>query len=254
MPEAHDSEGKYVYCVIQCDQGPQLTTLGMGERGDVVYTIHEEGLAAVVSDSPIVRYDALRRNMMAHTRVLEEVMQHFTILPVRYGTIAPNADIVQKKLLGERREELLTLLQDMEGRVELGLKAFWHEDTLFPEIVASNPSIRVLRDSLMGRPVEETHFERMRLGEMVEAAMEQKREQDAELILSRVRPLVQRLEINKTLGDRMVLNAALLVDQSSELAVDEAVQELDARLGHRLMFKYVGSVPPYNFVSLTVHW
>ena len=254
MPESRDSEGKYLYCVIRCDHVPRLTSLGMGERGDVVYTIHEEDLAAVVSDSPIVRYDALRRNMMAHTGVIEEVMQDFTVLPVRYGTIAPNAETIRRKLLIERREELLALLRDMEGRVELGLKAFWHEDTLFPEIVKMNPAVRALRDSLMGRPAEETHFERMRLGEMVEAAMEQKREQDVELILSRLRPLVQRLELGSTFGDRMVLNVALLVDKSSEPAVDKAVQELDASLGDRLMFKYVGSVPPYNFVKLVMSW
>jgi len=32
------------------------------------------------------------------------------------------------------------------------------------------------------------------------------------------------------------------------------VQQLDAELGQRLMFKYVGSAPPYNFVKLVMHW
>jgi hypothetical protein len=52
----------------------------------------------------------------------------------------------------------------------------------------------------------------------------------------------------------MVLNAAFLVDKDAEAIVDEAVQQLDADLGQRLMFKYVGSVPPYNFVKLVMHW
>ena len=254
MPESGDSEGKYLYCVIQCEEDPRFTSLGMGERGDAVHVIREGDLAAVVSDTPIVRYEALRRNMMAHTAVIEEVMRDFTVLPVRYGTIAPDVETVRRKLLIERREELLGLLERMNGRVELGLKAFWHEDTLFPEIVSTNPPIRALRDSLMGKPAEQTHFERMRLGEMVEAAIERKRKDDAERILLRVRPLIESLELNSTFGDRMVLNAALLVHKDSEQAVDDVVQEIDAELGDRLMFKYVGSVPPYNFVSLTVTW
>ena len=90
MPESGDSEGKYLYCVIQCDEDPRFTSLGMGERGDAVHVIRERDLAAVVSDTPIVRYEALRRNMMAHTAVIEEVMRDFTVLPVRYGTIAPD--------------------------------------------------------------------------------------------------------------------------------------------------------------------
>ena len=254
MPESKDSEGKYLYCVIRCEKPPHLTSLGMGERGDAVYTICEGGLGAVVSDSPVVRYEALRRNMMAHTGVIEEVMKDFTVLPVRYGTIAPDEALIRRKLLVDRRDELLGMLDGMDGRIELGLKAFWHEEALFPEIVNTNPSIRALRDSLAGKPAEQTYFERMRLGEMVEAAMEQKREQDAELVLARVRPLVERVELSATFGDRMVLNAAFLVKKQAEPAVDEAVQALDAALGDRLMFKYVGSVPPYNFVKLAMYW
>ena len=256
MPEPRDSEGKYlyVYCVIRCEEQPEFTSLGMGERGDAVYTVHQGDLAAVVSDSPSDAFEARRRNMMAHTAVLEEVMNSFTILPLRFSTVAPDAELVRDKLLGERRDELLSLWRKMDGRVELGLKAFWHEDTLFQGIVDENPQIRSLRDSLAGRPAEASHAERMKLGELVEAAMKQRRQRDSELILSRVRPLAHDVAINDNYGERMVLNAAFLVDKDAEPRVDEAVQQLDADLGQRLMFKYVGSAPPYNFVKLVMHW
>ena len=256
MPEPRDSEGQYVYvyCVIRCKEQPELTSLGMGERGDAVYTVHQGDLAAVVSHSPVDAYEARRRNMMAHTAVLEEVMNSFTILPLRFSTVAPNVDLIKDKLLGERRNELLALWKEMDGRVELGLKAFWHEDTLFQGIVDENPAIRALRDSLAGRSAEETHAERMKLGELVEVAMKQRRQRDSELILTRLRPLARDVAINDNYGERMVLNAAFLVDKDAEPRLDEAVQQLDADLGQRLMFKYVGSVPPYNFVKLVMHW
>ena len=256
MPESRDSDGKYlyVYCVIRCDEPPEFTSLGMGERGDAVYTVHQGDLAAVVSDSPSDAFEARRRNMMAHTAVLEEVMSSFTILPLRFSTVAPDVELVRDKLLGERRDELLSLWREMDGRVELGLKAFWHEDTLFQGIVDENPHIRALRDSLAGRSAEETHAERMKLGELVEVAMKQRRQRDSELILSRLRPLTHNVAINDNYGERMVLNAAFLVDKDAEPRVDEAVQQLDTELGQRLMFKYVGSVPPYNFVKLVMHW
>ena len=256
MSQARDSNGSYVYvyCVIRCERPPQIATLGIGERGDAVYTVRHDDLAAVVSDSPTAEYEARRRNMMAHTAVLEEVMRDFSILPVRFGSVAPDTEVIRRKLLAERRDELLGLLQEIDGRVELGLKAFWHEDTLFKGIVDENPRIRMLRDALKGRSAEETHHERMKLGEMVEEAMKQRRKRDADVILNRLRPVVRRLVVNDVFGDRMVLNAAMLVDKGSEPMVDETVQQLDADLGQRLMFKYVGSLPPYNFVKLVVLW
>lgn len=254
MPQPETPMGKYMYCIIRCPETRQFSTLGIGERGDIVNTVHFKGLAAVVSDSPVVEYESSRRNMMAHTRVLEEVMQEFTILPVRFSTIAPNTKAIQEQVLNGRYEEFNRVLAEMEDRVELGLKAFWYEEVIFKEIVEENPPIRKLRDSLMGRPPEETYYDRIRLGEMVEAAMERQRDLDAEKILARVRPLVHKTRANKVVTDRMVLNAAFLVDADREAEVDQTVQELDADLADRLMFKYVGPVPPYNFVSIVIEW
>jgi hypothetical protein len=254
MPEPETPIGKYMYCVIRCPEPRQFTTRGIGERGDVVHTVSFMSLAAVVSDSPVIEYDSSRRNMMAHTLVLEEVMREFTILPVRFGTVAPGVEAIQEKVLKRRYGELNGLLNEMEGRVELGLKAFWYEEVIFHEVVEENPAIRSLRDSLMGRTAEETYYDRIRLGEMVEAAMAKKRDEDAEKILARLRPLVYQTRANKVITDRMVVNAAFLVEEGRGLEFDQAIQQLDAEMGRRLIFKYVGPVPPYNFVNIVVHW
>ncbi|MGA9351590.1 MAG: GvpL/GvpF family gas vesicle protein [Anaerolineae bacterium] len=254
MPESETPTGKYMYCIIRCPEPRQFTTLGIGERGDVVNTIHFEDLATVVSDSPNIEYESSRRNMMAHTLVLEEVMREFTILPVRFGTVAPSVESIQEKLLKRRFGEFYGLLQEMGGRVELGLKAFWYEDVIFQEIVEENPPIRRLRDGLMGRPSEETYYDRIRLGEMIENAMWKKRDEDAEKILTPLRPLVRETRSNKVIMDRMVLNAAFLVDEARQVEFDAAVERLDEEMGKRLIFKYVGPVPPYNFVNIVVHW
>lgn len=254
MPEPETHMGKYLYCIIRCPEPRQFTNLGIGERGDVVHTVNFNGLAAVVSDSPAVEFERSRRNMMAHTVVLEEVMQEFTILPVRFGTVAPSMKAIEEKLLKQRYDELDRLLNEMEGRAEQGVKAFWYEEIIFNEIVEENPPIRRLRDGLIDRTPEETYYERIRLGEMIEAAMDKKRDEDAEEILGRLRPLAYRTRTNKTITDRMVLNAAFLIDQNREHEFDHTIQHLDEEMGKRLMFKYVGPVPPYNFVNITVHW
>jgi len=254
MPQPEPPMGKYMYCIIRSPESCRFTTLGVGERGDIVHTVHFMGLAAVVSDSPIAEYESSRRNMMAHTRVLEEVMQGFTLLPVRFGTVAPSAEAIQEKVLKRRYGELNHFLGEMEGRVELGLKVFWYEDVIFREIVEENPPIRSLRDSLMGRRPEETYYDRIRLGEMIENAMWKKRDEDAEKILTPLRPLVHKSQGNKVITDRMVLNAAFLVNEAHQAEFDAAVKRLDEEMGKRLIFKYVGPVPPYNFVNIVVHW
>jgi hypothetical protein len=251
MPETATPQGKYVYCIIRAEEPRQFVTLGIGERGDLVYTVNFMSLAAVVSDSPTATYEGNRRNMMAHTRVMEEVMQEFTILPVRFGTVAPNVEAIQEKVLKRRFGGLVGLFNEVEDHAEMGLKAFWYEDAIFQEIVAENQTVRTLRDNLLGRSLEETYYDRIRLGEMVERIMFEKRTQDSEQILGRLRPLADKTVVNQVVTDRMVLNGAFLVPKAQQAAFDEAVRTLDEEMGKRLIFKYVGPVPPYN---LSTSW
>jgi len=51
----------------------------------------------------------------------------------------------------------------------------------------------------------------------------------------------------------MVLNAAFLIKNSMEPDFDKAVNDLDEKLGSLMTFKYVGTLPPYNFVNLVIN-
>ena len=245
---------QYLYCLVRCKEPRTFEMLGMGERGDVVHTINFRDLAVVASDSPLPRYDNTRRNMMAHMRVLDEVMTEFSVLPIRFDCVGPSPDGVREQLLKARYRELNALLEGMEGRMETGLKVFWYEDVVLQEIVRDNPTIRRMRDSLAGRSVEATYYDRIRLGELVEAELKARRGRDAESVLERLRPLAEKTQVNPTIGDQMVLNSAFLIERAREAEFNAAVRALDADMGRRLLIKCVGPVAPYNFVNVTMRW
>ena len=255
-PKAHTESdvNQYLYCIMRSREPRTFDTLGIGERGDVVHTINFGNLAVAASDSPLPRYDNTRRNMMAHMRVLDEVMSEYTVLPIRFDCVAPDPETVRDQLLRARQKELSTMLDKMEGRIEMGLKAFWYEDVVYQEIVQNNPAIRRMRNGLAGRSVEETYYDRIRLGEMVEAELKARRAQDAESILERLRPVAEKSLSNATIADHMVLNAAFLISRTREAEFGNVVRALDSDLGGRLLIKSVGPVAPYNFVNVSMHW
>lgn len=241
---------KYLYCVIGCPEYREFGNRGIGGSGDLVHTVNHRGLAAVVSDAREEEYESTRRNLMAHMAVLEAVMAAFTCLPMRFNSIASDEAAVRTTLLAARHDDLRTMLAEMEGRTEVGLKVFWYQDAVFREIAAEDGVIRRLRDDLAGRSPEEGHRERIRLGELVEAALVRKRQSEAERILSRLRPLAHRMRLGDLMGERMVLNGAFLVDRRREGEFEDVISALDQQLGARLLFKYVVAVPPYSFVEL----
>ena len=74
------------------------------------------------------------------------------------------------------------------------------------------------------------------------------------MILTALSPYSVQFRANETFGERMIVNAAFLVERTREPEMDAAVRNLDAQQTQRVLFRYVGPVPPYNFVNLVIHW
>ena len=89
----------------------------------------------------------------------------------------------------------------------------------------------------------------MQYGRLVEAAIEARRERYVTSIFDALRPSAVASRVNKPIGDKMILNAAFLVDRSREAAFDARVKALGAKFDE-LTFRYTGPWPPYNFVNI----
>jgi hypothetical protein len=240
----------YVYGVVWGEGSGEFAARGLG--GEQVYVLQYAELAALMSPSSPAGYPATRGNVVTHHLVLEEAMRAGAVLPMRFGIVAPSAQAVRDQVLRPRLAELQGLLARVAGKVELGLKVYWQEQVVFQEIVAENQELRALRDSLVGRPAQETKSGRIRLGQMVEADLWAKRERDASQILGVLGPLAHDMVIGKIGAEMMVLDATFLVSAERQGEFDQAVTKLNQELGRRLTFKYVGPLPPYSFVSITL--
>ncbi|MEI6276434.1 MAG: GvpL/GvpF family gas vesicle protein [Prolixibacteraceae bacterium] len=247
-------EGKYIYGIIRNSEPLDFGPIGIGKRADSVYSVTYNGVSAIVSSSPIVIYEARRLNMIAHEKVLEEVMKNFTVLPVRFSTISEHSDdagilrIIEKDY--QKFDEMLT---KMEGKKELGLKVLGLESAIYEDIIEKYDDIRTLRAKLMNLPVDKTHYQRVKIGEMVAEALKRESENYKKSIIDVLTPLSDDVKINDNYGDMMILNAAFLIKSGNEPAFDELVNNLSENLSRFMTFKYVGTLPLYNFVNLTIN-
>jgi hypothetical protein len=138
--------------------------------------------------------------------------------------------------------------------VELGVKAIWDRERIFAALLEDDPELRLFRDTLAGKSEAETLYQRVQLGQMVEQALTTRRARDAAQVIETLRPLAVQVCENPILGDMMVVNAAFLVDRRRESVFDARVHSMDQEFEGLLSFRYVGPLPPFNFVSLVVTW
>ena len=120
---------------------------------------------------------------------------------------------------------------------------------MFPE-VNENEELRRLKAEIESNRQTSTYFARMQLGRLVEAAMEDASNRYVTDIHERLKDVSVASRSNKVIGDRMILNAAFLVDRKAEKPFDEKVKEISRQYEDLLTFKYTGPWPPYNFVNI----
>lgn len=244
--------GQYLYCIIH-EPKTDIEWDLKGMNALTVTSIHFRDLAVITSVSPMVRYRLSRENVITHEVVIEKVMSKgYTVLPIRFGTIAKNLEIVKKKLLEGRYWEFEGLIRKLEGKLEVGVRIFCDEKHLFDEVLKNNSQIVKLKDEIAKRPPNEMHSERVKIGQMVQEALKVQKNNYQDTFLKTFVDLAVEHRLNQALGDKMLFNGAFLIDSSQESNFTKRVEELEQKLGKDFQVKYIGVTPPFNFVNIVV--
>lgn len=233
--------GLYVYGVVHGDHPCELSGLtGVGGQTGVLHRIQVGSLAAVVSPAP-PDLRARRRDLVAHQRVLVELHGQGGVLPMRFGVVSPDEEILRGDLSrGANRYH--ALLRDLSGRVELNVKVLPDEEQMLREVARNEPVVRRLREGDVG-----SYHSRLALGEAVASALRERQHADAHQVLETLGPLAVRTAVGPQTTDT-VLNAGFLVDQGDTETFTSAVETLGRQMGSRVLLRCTGPLPPYSFV------
>lgn len=246
LAAAPEERALYVYSIIRVPRPQQFDAVGMDERWPV-RTIHHQDLAAVVSEVPSGTVESTRSNLLAHERVNGAVLHDHTIIPMSFGMVFRSRDDVVE-LLRSGHDTFASVLDDMHDKLEFGLKVSWNRDAVVRSIEEEDDEVRSLRDEIAER--EGSAFgPRMQYGRLVEAALEQRSRLLVAEFLRRLRDVCVASRCNDTVGERMIMNAAFLVQRRREAAFDRRVKAI-AEDFPELSFQYTGPWPPYNFVAI----
>lgn len=236
----------YVYCFTHARHPLPLDGLrGVGADETVPRAIHHEGLAAVVSDAP-EGLRPKRRDLVAHETVLETLGAAGVVVPMRFGTVAPDDDAVVAELTrGARRyAELLTRL---EGHVERNVKGAHQEDALLADLLTANAELRARNEALRAAGGG-SQPERVAFGEQVSLAVEQRRIRDAAFVVAALRPFAE-LDRHAPPVEGCFVNVSFLIPAAAQADFDAAVTQLRTAMDGYADLRVSGALPPYSFVD-----
>lgn len=235
----------YVYGITAASHpSPRENMTGVGDPARRVRLLTEGDLAAVVSDAP----DGLRpkrKDLLAHQNVLAEVGAAGCVLPMRFGSVAPD-DSTVTDVLAQRADHYRERLQALSGMVEYNVKASPDEETMLNHVLSQNSEIRDLAET--NRHAGGGSYEqRVRLGEMVAAAVQAQEAEDAAATTQALQPEAAAVSAGPQSTSYLV-NMSFLVGRNTAQAFLAAVENVRKKLP-RLELRVNGPLPPYSFVE-----
>ena len=248
---------KHVYGIVQADRGTRPGALGVG--GSPIYTLAYQGLACVLSDYAGDDFanmpkEELVRHLLVYQAVIEQVIEEDTVLPVKFGTLlAGEGEVLE--LLSQGHSRLADALARVDGRIEVEVAATWDINQVLAEI-AHEPEIaqarEAVRKALATLPAGDVLQQRVRLGQMVKEALDQRREAHRQRMMDFLRPLALDMQPNALISDQMVMNVAFLVDRAREKEFVCHLEQLSDLFHDQINFRIVGPLPPYSFSTVEV--
>jgi hypothetical protein len=241
----------YVYAVVRAPSGA-ISGDGVGARPARVRAVEAAGLAAVVSDVPASWRAAGRADVEAHDRVLATLVERETVVPMRFGIVMGTDDEVREHLLERHADELASLLERLEGRLQMSVKAYYANEALLREVLKRRPELKQRSKLLEGVPPAASQQQRIELGRDVAEAVEEQRSFDERVLVAPLADVAEDLQVDPPASVRQAMTVQLLIDARQRPRLDAAVQRLADENADRFTFRYVGPLPPYSFCDLAL--
>jgi hypothetical protein len=248
---SEDKPRTWIYGVVPA--GAALKELDRRrERLPEVAVVEMGDLGAIVGDAPPEDdAKALRDRALAHARVLEAAVVDAPVVPLRFGTVVEGSDEeIASQLLEARGDELSQYLEKVKGYVQMILKVNYDEEAVLREVVENEPEIQQLWQMSREGPEVATRDARVRLGEMLHNAVEQRRERDSQDIQERLKDSVVAGSVEDVEKDFQVINVALLIERDKRNEFEEALEAVASEREERMSFTLQGPMPAYNFIDM----
>lgn len=242
-----EGRGVLVYGVVDASSKVPAGLTGLDDAP--VTSVRHGRVAAVVGEITLDRPPGRRAELVAYSTVLDTLAEAGAVAPVQFGSVLLDEQAVVEDLLAPNEDEFAELLVQLEGRTQFNLRATYLEEVVLTELVQTDPEIRELRELTRGLPEDAAYGERVRLGELVARALEERSGADADVLLDAITPLVAGCNVRPGGGADHVLDAALLVDDDRRDEVVDRLEGLAEAVHERMRLRLVGPVAPYDFVG-----
>jgi len=125
----------------------------------------------------------------------------------------------------------------------------YERDAVLRELLMGSDEIRALREKVWDLPEDASYYDRVRLGELVVAALGERRQIEGAQILKQLEPFAVATVSHQLASPEDVVDNAFLIERERQQEFDDAVEDIGEELAGRVRLRLLGPVAAYDFVG-----
>jgi hypothetical protein len=239
----------YVFGIMRAGDADRAVSASQTHGRPPLEAVEHGGVSGLVSPTGEGELRLRRDTILAHSDVLQASFEHGPVLPFRFGTVVADAETVVQDLLAPSAQRALARLNALEGKVEMQVKATYAEEPLLRSILGQDRALARHVQRTQALPAAATHFDRIRIGEAIAAAIQARQAADQEALLRALSPRAVAHAVSQPHHERAVLNAGFLVDRVELAQFDQVVESLSRERADEIEFTLIGPLPAYSFAD-----
>jgi Gas vesicle synthesis protein GvpL/GvpF len=242
-------KGIYVYGIIPADVELAAETPGVGDPPGQIRVVRSDGLAALVSEVDCSRPLGSPQDLVAHEQIVDATAAEVPVLPARFGAVMASEEEVAEDLLAANHDEFEDAIQELEGRAQFVVKGRYSEQAILAEILSENRQAGHLANKLRGADPDATRDARIKLGEIINGAVEVKRRKDTRALGDAMDGHCVASVVREPTHELDAVHVAFLVETDGESEMEQAVEDLARDWEGRIDVRLLGPMAAYDFVG-----
>ncbi|MEU5841013.1 GvpL/GvpF family gas vesicle protein [Rhodococcus sp. NPDC047139] len=247
--ESASTTAVYVYGIVPSDVEPEEHASGVGNPPADVSVVRSGRIAALVSEIPTDRALGTPDDLQAHAALLDGTVTVAPVLPLRFGAVLTDRDAVAEELLEGHEDELESALEQLDGLAQFVVKGRYVESTILQEILEENSDASQLREQIRGQSEDATREARMALGEIINATIESKRNEDTRRTVEALASLDPMVNERQPTHEQDAVHIAVLVELERQDELEGILQDLGREWEERVDISLLGPMAAYDFVA-----
>lgn len=225
----------YIYCITL--NTSDINENIRGHNNQLIFKLVYRELAAYVSKTDFTYIETNYENLQCHENVISSFMENFEVLPMCFSTICKSKENVIE-MLQKYYDQFIKNLDDVAGKVELGIKVFFKLD-FEQEDKKDKELMKTPKEYMLKR--YERYCNRQKQIDEILLPIEKSHKVLAEIAAGSL--------YTKPLKNNLIFNASYLVTKDEKEGFDHVVEEMKKN-NPAYKILYSGPWPAYHFVNI----